>query len=163
MRSSRVAATPSESTCLEKLETVLRGHPKSPSSLIPILQEAQAAHGWLPREVLLRVAEHLRLPPSTVYGVATFYAQFYLARQGRHNVKVCGGTACHVRGSAKIMSSVRKRLGIEPGQTTPDFNFTLERVACFGSCALAPVVVLDGKVHARMTPEKALKFIENLA
>ncbi len=147
---------------LEVLDRILRRQPKSRTALIPILQEAQAAYGWLPREVLRRVSDHLNLSPAAVYGVATFYAQFYLTRQGRHNVKICCGTACHVRGSARILSAIQQRFGIRPGETTPDYRFSLERVACIGSCALAPVAVLDGKVHGRMAPEKALKIIERL-
>lgn len=148
---------------LDRLEGVLAAHDRTTSSLIPILQDAQDAFGWLPQPVIDRIAEHLNLPASTVYGVVTFYAQFYLTRQGEHKIKVCCGTACHVRGSANIISAVRRKFGIEPGETTPDYKFTLERVACIGSCALAPVVVVDGKVYGQTTPEKVKRTIESLA
>ena len=151
-----------EDTRLDRLQDVLGRHDRARSSLIPLLQEAQDACGWLPQEVIERIAEYLNIPASTVYGVTTFYSQFHLTRQGKHNVKICRGTACHVRGSARIMSAVRRKLGIAPGETTPDYGFTLERVACFGSCALAPIVVADGKVHGRMTPEKTLKLVDDL-
>lgn len=144
------------------VEAALAGCGCDPSGLIPALQTVQEEVGYLPPVVFEKVARHFNVPESTVYGIATFYAQFYLTRQGRHKIKVCRGTACHVRGSGRIQSAVRKRLGIAPGETTPDYEFTLERVACFGSCALAPVVVIDGKVYGRMTPEKTLKLVENL-
>jgi NADH-quinone oxidoreductase subunit E len=132
------------------------------NELIPILQDVQKVLGYVPREAMREIARFLNLPESTVYGVVTFYAQFYLTRQGKHRIKVCRGTACHVRGSARIMEVVKKKLGIKPGETTPDYRFSLERVACFGSCALAPVMVVDGKVHGRMTPQKAEKILDQM-
>ena len=146
----------------EKVAQVLEKHPRDRSSLIPLLQDVQDELGYLPPEAMEEVARHLNLPESAVYGVVTFYAQFYLTPQGRHRVKVCLGTACHVRGGRRIMDAVRRRLGIEPGETTPDYEFSLERVACFGSCALAPVMVVDGKVHGRCTPEKAKKVLSRI-
>lgn len=145
----------------EETDSVLAEFGPEQGDLIPALQAVQEKEGYLPPEALKAVAAHFNIPESRVFGVATFYAQFHLTRQGRHNVKICRGTACHVRGSARIMSAVKKRLGVGPGQTTPDYQFTLERVACFGSCALAPVVVTNS-VHGRMTPEKALNLIEGL-
>ena len=130
--------------------------------LIPVLQDVQAAFGYIPPEVMTEIAKFLRIPESTVYGVATFYAQFYLTRQGKHRIKVCQGTACHVRGGRRVMEVVRRRLGIKPGETTEDYQFSLERVACFGSCALAPVMVVDGKVYGRVTQQKAVRLLENL-
>ncbi|MHC5057072.1 MAG: NADH-quinone oxidoreductase subunit NuoE [Planctomycetota bacterium] len=130
--------------------------------LIPILQKVQAELGYLPGSAMTEIARFTGVPESRVYGVASFYAQFYLERQGRHRIKVCRGTACHVRGSARIMSALGEKLGIACGETTPDYAFTLERVACFGSCALAPVVVVDDKVYGRMTPEKTVKLLDGL-
>ena len=151
-----------ESQMALQIDSVLAEFGRDRSELIPALQAVQGKLGYLLPETFKRAGLHFNVPESTVYGVATFYAQFHLTRQGKHNIKVCRGTACHVRGSARIMSAVRKRLGIGPGETTPDYMFALERVACFGSCALAPVVVVDGKVHGRMTPEKALRIVEPL-
>lgn len=145
-----------------RLDGILSRHPTQRSELIPILQAIQAELGYIPPQAMRRTAAHLRIPESAVYGVVTFYAQFYLTRQGRHKVKVCQGTACHVRGGRSIMRAVKKKLGIGPGETTPDYEFSLERVACFGSCALAPVVVVDGKVHGRMTPQQVGHLLENI-
>ncbi len=128
--------------------------------LIPLLQRAQAEQGYLSWEALRRIARELRVPESKVYGIATFYAQFKLTRQGRHSLKVCQGTACHVKGAPRLLRTVETELGIKPGQTTPDFQFSLERVACFGSCALAPVIVLDERVYGKMTTQKAKELLE---
>ncbi len=132
------------------------------SYIIPALQAVQERIGWLPPATFKTVGAHFNVPESRIYGIATFYAQFYLTRQGRHKVRLCRGTACHVRGSSEILSALEEKLGIATGETTPDLKFTLERVACFGSCALAPVVVIDDDVHGRMTKEKTLKLIEEL-
>lgn len=144
------------------LDKVLSNFKNDRSALVPALQAVQARLGYLPKEAILGVARHCRVPESTVFGVATFYEQFHLTRQGRHKVKVCRGTACHVRGSKKIMSALKRKLKIGPGETTPDYEFTLERVACFGACALAPVVVINDEVHGKMTPAAALRLIEKL-
>lgn len=147
----------------EQLDDIFGHHAGERSDLIPILQDVQAAFGYVPAEAMVETARFLRVPESSVYGVVTFYAQFYLTRQGKHKVKVCQGTACHVRGGKSVMRAVAKKLGIRPGETTQDYEFTLERVACFGSCALAPVMVIDGKVYGRMTPRKAERLLEKLA
>ena len=125
------------------------------AELIPILQKVQGRFGYLPAEAMVEVAKFLRMPESDVYGVATFYAQFKLTPIGRNTIKICRGTACHVRGADRILSDLERRLGIKPGETTPDQEYTLETVACFGSCALAPVVVLNNTVYGRVTTEKA--------
>jgi NADH-quinone oxidoreductase subunit E len=146
----------------EQMDALLQEHPANHTQLIPLLQAVQGALGYLPPEAMRQIARRLNAPEAAVYGVATFYAQFHLERQGRHRIKVCHGTACHVRGGRDVSRAVRKKLGIAPGQTTPDYRFSLERVACFGSCALAPVMVVDGKVHGRMTPQKAVQLLEGL-
>lgn len=138
----------------EQLEQVLSRHGGERSDLIPVLQEVQQRFGYLPEEAMQKVARFLRLSDSNVYGVATFYAQFKFTPTGRQMVKVCRGTACHVRGGRKILEEVQKRLGIEAGGTTEDLEYSLETIACFGSCALAPVVVVDENVYGRMTPTK---------
>jgi NADH-quinone oxidoreductase E subunit len=142
------------------LAAIFSRYDRERSNLIPLLQDVQEAEGFLSEAALDRISEHLGLSANDVYGVATFYAQFRFHAPGRHRIKVCQGTACHVRGGNLILEAVVRKLGIEPGQTTPDQEYSLERVACFGSCALAPVVVVDDKVHGRQTPKKAEKLIE---
>ena len=153
---SEMDATPAQ------LEGVFRRYRGERPELIPILQDVQSVLGYLPPVAIAAVAKFLRVPESVVYGVATFYAHFHLTPQGRHQIRVCQGTPCHVRGGRRIMDAVRSKLGIQPGQTTEDRHFSLERVACSGSCALGPVMVIDDKVHGRMTPQKARKLLENL-
>lgn len=125
--------------------------PRTRSSIIPVLQAVQAAFGYLPREAMDAVARHLKVSPVVLEGVASFYAQFRFEKPGRHRVTVCRGTACHVRGSGKLLDDIGASLGVAPGRTTADGEFTLETVACFGACALAPVVVIDGTVNGRVT------------
>lgn len=143
------------------IETVLGGYSRQRENLIPILQDVQDKLSYLSPEAVGRIADHLGLSENDVYGVATFYAQFRFHPPGKHHIKVCQGTACHVRGSGLILESVTRRLGIRSGETTEDREFSLERVACFGSCALAPVVVLDDKVYGRMTPKRTEKLIKD--
>jgi NADH:ubiquinone oxidoreductase subunit E len=128
--------------------------------LIPMLQQVQQRFGYLPEQAMKRIAEFVRVPPSTVFGIGTFYAQFKLVPTGRNIVKICRGTGCYVRGAPRIISEMENKLGIKDGGTTPDMEYTLETVACFGSCALAPVVVVNDKVHGRMTPDAAKKLID---
>ena len=144
----------------EQLAQILAPHRGQRGALVPVLQKTQEALGYLPEEVISEVAYFLRLPESEVYGVATFYAQFRFERWGEHTIRVCQGTACHVRGSQRILETVEQELGIHRGETTEDYKFSLERVACFGSCALAPVMVVDKTVHGRMTTTKARKILD---
>jgi NADH-quinone oxidoreductase subunit E len=143
-----------EPSVAEQLDEILSQYSGGSGDLIPILQEAQERFGYLPEEVMRGIAKFLQLSESTVFGVSTFYAQFKLTPTGRRLVKVCRGTACHVRGGARILREVEKRLGIKPGETTSDLGYSLETIACFGSCALAPVMVIDKNVHGRMTTTK---------
>ena len=144
-----------EANITEQLDEILSQYSGESGELIPILQEAQERFGYLPEEAMQRIAKFLRLPESTVYGVSTFYAQFKLTPTGKRLIKVCRGTACHVRGGARILREVEKKLGIKPGGTTSDMEYSLETIACFGSCALAPVIVIDKNVYGRMTTTKA--------
>ena len=144
-----------EANITEQLDEILSQYSGESGELIPILQEAQERFGYLPEEVMRRIAKFLRLPESTVYGVSTFYAQFKLTPTGKRLIKVCRGTACHVQGGARILREVEKQLGIKPGETTSDMEYSLETIACFGSCALAPVMVIDKNVYGRMTTTKA--------
>jgi len=143
-----------ESDITEQSDEILSRYSGERSDLIPILQEAQEGFGYLPQEVMQRIAKFLRLPESTVYAVATFYALCKLTPTGRRIVKVCRGTACHVRSADQILQEVEKQLGMKPGETTDDLEYSVETIACFGSCALAPVMVIDRTVYGRVTPKK---------
>lgn len=134
----------------QKIEHIFSRFKGVRSEIIPILQTVQDVFGYLPEDVLKEVARFTSVSESRVYGTATFYTQFYFTRRGRHNVKVCCGTACHVKGAAPILEAFERELGISCGGTTEDFKYNLERVACVGSCALAPVVVVDEKVFGLM-------------
>ncbi|MCB0232444.1 MAG: NAD(P)H-dependent oxidoreductase subunit E, partial [Anaerolineae bacterium] len=129
-------------------------------ALIPILQNAQELYNYLPKEVLQLIARQLGLSVSKVYGVATFYAQFYLERRGKHILKLCDGTACHVKGTPVLMTALEDRYHIGPGETTPDGELTVEIVYCLGSCALAPVAVLNGEVVGRLRQEMLLRTVK---
>ena len=143
----------------ERLSQILAPYRGQRGATIPVLQKAQEELGYLSEETISEVANFLGLSKSEVYGVASFYAQFRFERQGEHKVRVCQGTACHVRGGRRILDAVEKELGIEPGQTTEDYKFSLERVACFGACALAPVTVMDNTVYGKVTTAKVKKLL----
>jgi NADH-quinone oxidoreductase subunit E len=145
---------------LSLMEPVFEKYAAQPGALIPILQKAQDIYNYLPPEVLQLIADRLGIALSKVYGVATFYAQFYLERRGRHVLRLCDGTACHVKGTPVLLTAVEEEFGVRPGQTTADGNLTVEIVYCMGSCALAPVAVLDGKVIGRMRQETLLKTVK---
>ncbi len=144
----------------EKLGSILstwelEGH----EGLIPLLQQVQEELGYVPQEAVFGISDRLGVPSSEVFGVLTFYAQFRLTPQGRHMIHVCQGTACHVMGSAKILAALQEHLGVRVGETTADFEFTLEQVRCLGSCSLAPVMTVDRNTYGRLTPEKALSIV----
>jgi NADH-quinone oxidoreductase subunit E len=147
---------------LSKLDDILTEYRGQKGALIPVLQKAQKLYGYLPKEVLQRIAAGMRVPISRVYGVATFYSQFYLTRRGRHVVRQCDGTACHVRGAARIIEKLEDQLGIKAGETTPDYKVTCEVVYCLGSCGLAPVAVVDDQTIGKLAPEKMLSIVRNL-
>lgn len=128
--------------------------------LIPILQSIQHEFGYLPEEALIEVSKELKTPKADIYGVATFYAQFHLKPRGRHIIRVCRGTACHVRGSLRIMDKVKQILHVEENDTTEDLRFTLEPVACIGACGLAPVIMVDDDTHGRLTPDKVQPILD---
>jgi NADH-quinone oxidoreductase subunit E len=128
--------------------------------LIPVLQKAQGIYGYLPREVLELISCELGVPLSKIYGVSTFYAQFYLERRGRHTLKLCDGTACHVKGTPALLTAAEETFGAAAGQTTKDGELTVEIVYCMGSCALAPVAVIDGQVAGRMQPDTLLRKVK---
>lgn len=145
----------------EQLRDVLAPYKEERGAVIPILQKAQDELGYLPEEAIKEIARFLRTSESELYGIATFYAQFRFTRPGEHALKVCLGTACHVRGGARILDTVERELGVEPGETTSDYKFSLERVACFGCCALAPVIVVDKTVYSKMVPSKVTQVLDS--
>jgi len=143
----------------EKLDELLSHYSGKREELIPILQEAQEQFRYLPLEVMREIAKFLRIPDSAVFGVSTFYAQFKLVPSGKKIVRVCRGTACHVRGGARILREVERRLGIKQGETTEDWEYTLETVACIGACALAPTMTLDKETYGQMTTKKVAEVL----
>ena len=151
-----------ETLDLSPLEPIFEEFQEQKGALIPVLQRAQDIYGYLPAKVLEEISKRMHVPLSQVYGVATFYSQFYLTRRGRHVVRQCDGTACHVRGAAKIIRAVEQELGIKAGETTPDYRITFEVVYCLGSCGLAPTAMIDDKVYGRLVPEKMLEILRSL-
>ncbi|NLC50700.1 MAG: NADH-quinone oxidoreductase subunit NuoE [Firmicutes bacterium] len=143
-----------------EIEKILEKYKLKKGALIPALQEIQSYYGYLPEKAMEDVARIFNLPLTQVYGVATFYAQFHLKPRGRNIVRLCMGTACHVRGSALIMEKIEKELGLRPGQTTSDMRFTFEPVACLGACGQAPVMMVNDDTHGRLTPVEALSVLE---
>ena len=122
--------------------------------LIPVLQEVQKQYGYLPQDVLLEISEQTSIPASRIYGVATFYEQFYLGPRGRHTIKCCRGTACHVKRVSEIINAISRLLNIEPDQTTEDLRFTFETVACLGTCFLAPVMMVNHDYYGNLEPKQ---------
>ncbi|MBN2128949.1 MAG: NADH-quinone oxidoreductase subunit NuoE [Sedimentisphaerales bacterium] len=144
------------------LEKILAGRRSQPQQLIEVLQDVQEAFGYIPEDVMTTVARELGVPVIEVSRAANYYKAFSLQPRGRHVITVCMGTACHVRGAPRLLDEVKGELGIEPGQTTDDGMFTLERVNCLGACALGPVLVLDGKYHGKMTPNKLRQLVQSV-
>ena len=142
------------SETIEKILDHYSGDYATPDKLIPLLQEVQDAEGFLSAQAMNRIADHLNTTPSKVYGVATFYNQFRFDKPGKHQVTVCRGTACHVRGSARVLDAISQDLEIGPGATTPDQLFSLSVVACIGACGLAPLITIDGEFFAGVTTDK---------
>lgn len=145
------------------ISKIIGRHGKGQQQLVPILQEVQAEYRYLPEEILSHIATAMGLPQATVYGVATFYAQFSLEPKGKYVIRVCDGTACHVRHSMPIYEAIRKKTGLSgKSVTSQDGLFTIETVACIGACGLAPVITINGEVHAQMTPEAVEIIIDTL-
>jgi len=143
-----------------KLEKILEMHSGQKGALIPILQEIQAAYGYLPEEALKTVSRRVKVPLSRIYGVITFYAQFYLTPRGKHLIKACQGTACHVRGASQVLDNLSRELKVNPGGTTEDLSFSLETVACVGTCFLAPVIMINEDYYGKLTPKKAMDAVK---
>jgi len=149
-----------EANLREAIDAILAKKEGGPRALIPLLQAVQGEFGYVPEEAIFAISQKAGVSASEVYGVLTFYAQFRLVPQGRNVVKVCRGTACHVRGGPTILRTLENQLGIRSGQTTPDQEFSLEEIGCFGSCSLAPVMVVNQDTYGRLTPDKALHLLE---
>ena len=147
----------------EKACSIIEKYEAQPSKLIPILQEVQDEYRYLPEEVMTFVAMSLNLSPAKVFGVASFYAHFSLLPKGKHVIRLCDGTACHVKQSQRILDSLRKVIGVdEKNPTTSNMLFTVETVSCLGACGLAPVVVVDESVHGQMTSAKSEKLVQGI-
>ncbi|MDR2140399.1 MAG: NADH-quinone oxidoreductase subunit NuoE [Deltaproteobacteria bacterium] len=156
-----VKSPQSSSIDLVKLEPIFETYKNMPrGSLIPVLQAAQEAYGYLPTVVLEAIAGQIGAPISQVYGVVTFYSQFKLVPRGKHVIRACQGTACHVRNSNLILETLKSNLGVTPGDTTTDLQFTLETVACIGACSLAPVMMVDNEAHGRLRPERIPEILD---
>lgn len=145
---------------MSAINKIMEQYGKKQSGLIPILQDIQKHKGYLPQEELSLVAKELKVPLSRLYSLATFYKVFSLAPRGRHTINVCLGTACHVKGGAKLLDKLKRDLEINPGETTKDKRFTLEAVRCVGCCGLAPVVVIDGDFHGKLNQKKLEKVLK---
>ena len=149
-------------TTEDRIGEVLACYKPRREYLIPILQDVQEIEGYLPQASIHRIADHLGLPESKIYGVATFYNQFKLNPPGRYQIQVCRGTACHVKGSSEMLDAMIRELGIEPGETTGDGLFSLETVACIGACSIAPVITINGEFHGRLDKKRVVALLEEI-
>ncbi len=138
----------------EAIETLLQKHARKTENLIPILQEVQREFGFISPESIKEISRYLRISENQIFGVSSFYAQFRFTKPGLHSIKVCLGTACHVRGGGTLLETLERGLEIKCGETTPDGKYDLDRVACLGCCALSPVVQIDKDIHSRVTVSK---------
>jgi NADH-quinone oxidoreductase subunit E len=152
-----------ENKIADGLEQILSSFTGAKSEAIAILQQVQQTFGYLPKQALERVSKFIMVPYATLFGIATFYVQFRLAPTGKNVVRVCRGTACHVKGGARILKEVEKRLGIKSGENTPDMEYTLETGACTGACALAPTLTVNNNTHGEMTARKVTDMFPSYA
>ena len=144
----------------EKIETILKKHSRTSDEMIPILQDVQKKFGYIGPESIKKISRYLKVSENQVFGVSSFYAQFRFTEPGRHAVKVCLGTACHVRGGATLLEMLERGLEITCGETTEDKRYDLERVACLGCCALSPVVQIDHDIYSRMSVNKLTELLK---
>ena len=145
---------------MNKLLNCIEQHKSDPGALMPVMHEAQNIYGYLPSEVQTVIAEKLNVPLEEVYGVATFYSQFSLTPKGKHQISVCLGTACYVKGSDKILEVLEKELKIKCGECTPDGKFSIDSCRCVGACGLAPVMIIDGEVYGKLTSGEVNGILE---
>lgn len=147
-------------TKIAQLEKTIKKYDREKGPLIPVLQATQSIYGWLPEEALRHISAELDVPLSKIYGVVTFYAQFYLQPRGRHCIKSCQGTACHVRGGKNVLQALEHHLEVKEGGTTADLKYSLETVACLGTCFLAPVVMVDEDYYGTVAPKEVSKILK---
>ena len=146
---------------IERIDQIIDKHQGVASSLIQILLEIQSENHWLPREAIERVSEKLHVPLSRIQHIYTFYTDFSLVPKGRHEIHVCMGTACHVRGAMRVLDTVQDLTGIKSGETDLDLKFSLETVNCLGCCALGPVMEIDGKIHGKLLPSETADVLKS--
>jgi NADH-quinone oxidoreductase subunit E len=158
-RDDRVDLKPAEEILAQTQKTAAELSHGTPNYLIPILQKLREAYGYLPVCVLEWMSEQTGIPASRVYGVVSFYAQFYLEPQGRHTVRCCRGTSCHVRGGRKVLNAVQRNLGIKDGETSDDMLFSLQTVACLGACALSPVMIINDTYYGKVTSRRVEQIL----
>ncbi len=145
----------------DKIDKIINKYQSDASSLIQVLLEIQSENRWLPKEVLEKVSKKLKVPLNRIQHIVTFYKAFSLVPRGRHEIHICMGTACHVRGASRVLDTVQDLIGISPGETDLDLKFSLETVNCLGCCALGPVMEVDGKYHGKMVPAKTGDVLKN--
>jgi NADH-quinone oxidoreductase subunit E len=145
----------------DRIDQIIDRHHGEASSLIQILLDIQGENNWLPREALERISQRLQVPLARIQHIATFYKAFSLVPKGRHQIHVCMGTACHVRGAARVLNTVKDLTGIRPGETDLDMKFSLETVNCLGCCALGPVVEINGKTHGKVSAARTADVLES--
>jgi NADH-quinone oxidoreductase subunit E len=145
----------------DRIDQIIDEHHCEPSSLIQVLLEIQSEHHWLPKEALERVAQRLQVPLTRVQHIATFYKAFSLVPKGRHEIHICMGTACHVRGASRVLDAAQELTGIKPGETDLELKFSLQTVNCLGCCALGPVLEIDGKTHGKVAPAQMADVLKN--
>jgi NADH-quinone oxidoreductase subunit E len=155
------AGVPDEPAITVAVEKILASFTGEKSGLIPILQQVQQKLGYLPQSAMKRISAFLKVPESTLYGVATFYAQFKFVPTGKNLVRVCRGTACHVKGGERVLKEAERHLGIKEGQSTPDMQYSIETVACIGACALAPNMVVKNKIYGNMNTRKIASILDS--
>jgi NADH-quinone oxidoreductase subunit E len=147
---------------IAKIDRIIDNHQSQASSLIQILLDIQSENNWLPKQALARVAEKLAVPMSRIQHITTFYKHFSLTPKGKHEIHVCVGTACHVRGAERILEVVEEVTGVKPGETDPDLNFSVETVSCLGCCALGPVMIVDGEIHGNVQQARTAEVLTEI-
>jgi NADH-quinone oxidoreductase subunit E len=147
---------------LTLIDAIIFKHNVQPGAVIPVLQEIQEEYGYIPPAAIQRIAAHLGVYASDIYGIVTFYSQFRLQPPGRNTIKICHGTACHLGGAERLAEAITQHTGAAEGKTSKDGNYTVERVACLGCCSLAPCVTVNGEINGRLNPESVGKIVNKL-